>query len=563
MAADNATLTKTIEALLTSSTTSSTTAASVQQESRGPSAACPTEVRYADPTICPSVYDGFMCWPATSAGHKVVLPCPKGIPGLLENNFVTRQCLSTGRWFSCKPQADPSNQTVTFLDSDTGWTNFSSCLTESTRKLMKDLNYEAGCPKEHPSDESENKILIAKFSRVLEVMGYSLSFLVLFFALITFCYFRKLRKHKVTRIHMNLFASMILQSFIRLIIYIDQFVVREDGFTFTASANVSTKGIDNTPFLCQTFYTLIEYGKTAMFLWMFIEGIILYHMTTVAYSRGPANQNIFYFCVIPIPLTLIWALTAFDGGDSSHCGQGYSLQPSYWIIEGPRVFFIVLNVFILLNVSRVLFMHLQGNEESTDVTQIRKSLKSLLFLLPLLGITNVLHHLWPHPLRGSWISFAIWSITTHFLYSFQGLFVACAYFLFDKKVKTTFYTFWILKVTLRDRTGSNSAMGIDRRQNFSEGHPAITPGSAHGGGGVAGHVNGHSTRHINPDRKTTDIDAIPITNSRRNSRKIKDIGKPSPKRKATILRNVETKMKKKSSITTLKPPARMLSSFRV
>ena len=33
-----------------------------------------------------------------------------------------------------------------------------------------------------------------------------------------------------------------------------------------------------------------------MFLWMFIEGIILYHMTTVAYSRGPENQMFFYLC---------------------------------------------------------------------------------------------------------------------------------------------------------------------------------------------------------------------------------------------------------------------------
>ena len=64
----------------------------------------------------------------------------------------------------------------------------------------------------------------------------------------------------------------------------------------------------------------------------------------------------------------------------------------------------------------------------------RKSLKSLFFLLPLLGVTNILHHLWPNPLRGSWPSFAIWSFTTHFLYSFQGVFVASVYFLFDKKV---------------------------------------------------------------------------------------------------------------------------------
>ena len=64
----------------------------------------------------------------------------------------------------------------------------------------------------------------------------------------------------------------------------------------------------------------------------------------------------------------------------------------------------------------------------------RKSLKSLFFLLPLLGVTNILHHLWPNPLRGPWPSFALWSFTTHFLYSFQGVFVASVYFLFDKKV---------------------------------------------------------------------------------------------------------------------------------
>ena len=68
------------------------------------------------------------------------------------------------------------------------------------------------------------------------------------------------------------------------------------------------------------------------------------------------------------------------------------------------------------------------------ISFFRKSLKSLFFLLPLLGVTNVLHFVWPNPLRGSWQSFAVWSITSHFLYSFQGLFVASVYFLFDDKV---------------------------------------------------------------------------------------------------------------------------------
>ena len=62
----------------------------------------------------------------------------------------------------------------------------------------------------------------------------------------------------------------------------------------------------------------------------------------------------------------------------------------------------------------------RSNDTHVALCDCRKSFKSLLFLLPLLGITNILHHVWPNPLRGSWVFFAVWSITTHFLYSFQG-----------------------------------------------------------------------------------------------------------------------------------------------
>ena len=48
-----------------------------------------------------------------------------------------------------------------------------------------------------------------------------------------------------------------------------------------------------------------------MFLWMFIEGIILYHMTTVAYSRGPEHQNLFY--VVGWGKSLVHFLNQFSG----------------------------------------------------------------------------------------------------------------------------------------------------------------------------------------------------------------------------------------------------------
>ena len=46
-----------------------------------------------------------------------------------------------------------------------------------------------------------------------------------------FFFHRKLRKPRVTRIHMNLFASMILQCVVRLVIYADQLIVRQPSQT--------------------------------------------------------------------------------------------------------------------------------------------------------------------------------------------------------------------------------------------------------------------------------------------------------------------------------------------
>ena len=67
---------------------------------------------------------------------------------------------------------------------------------------------------------------------------------------------RKLRKPRVTRIHMNLFASMILQCLVRLVIYADQWIVRQQQHSkpisrpndenITVSSQDEVWGIDNT-----------------------------------------------------------------------------------------------------------------------------------------------------------------------------------------------------------------------------------------------------------------------------------------------------------------------------
>ena len=157
--------------------------------------------------------------------------------------------------------------------------------------------------------------------------------------------------------------------------------------------------------------------------------------------------------------------------------MGYNLTPSYWILEGPRLTIIFINLLYLLNILRVLVTKLR-NSQCSEAEQlrcvsynhhhpcsyykigflaslahcqlsliyqsffllfflfisfflsffllIRKSVKAAMVLLPLLGITNALVMI-KAPLDRSVVEFALWSYSSHFLTSFQGFFVALLY----------------------------------------------------------------------------------------------------------------------------------------
>ena len=80
---------------------------------------------------------------------------------------MERQCLPSGRWFSCSSQgeADDAASSVDvggtqdlILPAAQGWTNYSHCWADTTRKLMKDLNVSAGCPSDEQSGLDESSV---------------------------------------------------------------------------------------------------------------------------------------------------------------------------------------------------------------------------------------------------------------------------------------------------------------------------------------------------------------------------------------------------------------------
>jgi hypothetical protein len=40
------------------------------------------------------------------------------------------------------------------------------------------------------------------------------------------------------------------------------------------------------PYLCESFYVLLEYGRTAMFHWFLVEGLHLHNVLTINVFQG-------------------------------------------------------------------------------------------------------------------------------------------------------------------------------------------------------------------------------------------------------------------------------------
>ena len=112
-------------------------------------------------SYCPPVWDDFLCWPRTRSGEDVSLNCPMNVKGLdpkrkffgltmhlsftsiikhrsrkkinnriyfTNTEFVTRQCLEDGNWFSCTfhegPLIDESYNSSSEMQDIVGWTNY-------------------------------------------------------------------------------------------------------------------------------------------------------------------------------------------------------------------------------------------------------------------------------------------------------------------------------------------------------------------------------------------------------------------------------------------------------
>jgi len=280
--------------------------------------------------FCNATWDGFLCWPFTQPGVQAKQLCPENVKGILRGQFATRRCSPNGFWLNEENIEGP----------DPSWTNFTGCFTVDVAKVLKSYF--------NDSSLGEQIKIVSYYTRIFEMVGLSVSFISILASLCILSAFRSLRTREKS-IHRQLYLAMLIQVIIRLVLYTDQLVSRKD--LEESASQTPNRGIDNTPYLCESFYVLLEYARTAMFHWFFIEGLHLHNVLTIDVFPASDGARSFYYIIgwgLPVLMTSIWAIVTGYTMNHTHCWYGYNHTLFYWIVEGPRLFLIAVITYILI-----------------------------------------------------------------------------------------------------------------------------------------------------------------------------------------------------------------------
>ncbi|XP_018329327.1 PDF receptor [Agrilus planipennis] len=383
---------------------------------------------------CRHTFDNELCWPPTKAGTNITQLCPRK-KGTDVTKLAYRICTDDGQW-------DYNNKSDM---KEKGYTYYDDCFLPRLRDLINMCK----------AMEFETCLKISTRTRQIEMVGLSLSLISLVISLSIFCRYRILKNNR-TKIHKNLFIATLLQVVVRLVIYIDQ--------------SLEQRIIENVPYLCEACYVLLEYAKTTMFMWIFIEGLYLHNIITVTVFQEYSYMKLYFWMgwAIPLLMTAVWVFTMVFAVDNIGCWYLYYFLPYYWILEGPRTAVILVNMLFLLNIIRVLIVKLRQSHTS-EIQQVRKAVKAAIFLLPLMGIANILFVVDFRLFKSAW-KFALWSYTTFFVTSFQGFFIAVLYCFVNGEVRIAVRNSITVYMSLRNHNG------IPRRNSaFVSGVTAMEP----------------------------------------------------------------------------------------
>ncbi|MFH4984003.1 hypothetical protein AB6A40_010712 [Gnathostoma spinigerum] len=238
-------------------------------------------------------------------------------------------------------------------------------------------------------------------------------------------------------------------------------------------------------------FFLLEYFKTVAFGWMFLEGFYLHNQLVLTVFSAEPRLTPYLMAGYGIPLahSFIWlaVIAIKKQGKVERCLGSYYLEPEFWILDGPRMFELVVNLFFICNVIRVLWTKVRESHNS-EMDRMKKSVKAALMLIPLLGIPNIMQTIPFAPTAENIMYFAIWTYCASFTYMYQGLMITIIYCFTNKEVrnaiKASYGRYRLTHTSTNDlRRGSRSMAFCQLRKNGS-----VTDLNGGGRGDLSGRV---------------------------------------------------------------------------
>uniref|UniRef100_A0A8C3A6G0 Adhesion G protein-coupled receptor D1 n=1 Tax=Cyclopterus lumpus TaxID=8103 RepID=A0A8C3A6G0_CYCLU len=186
---------------------------------------------------------------------------------------------------------------------------------------------------------------------------------------------------------------------------------------------------------CKVMAVLLHFFFLSAFAWMLVEGLHLYSMVVKVF--GSEGSKHFYYYGIgwgsPLLICVVSMTSALNSyGEVDNCWLSLT-NGAIWAFVAPALFVIVVNIGILISVTRII-SRISGESYKIhgDANAVKLTVKAVAVLLPILGI--------------SWI-FGVLAVNRHsllFLYIFavfnslQGFFVFLFHCLLNSEVRAAF-----------------------------------------------------------------------------------------------------------------------------
>uniref|UniRef100_A0A8C2IG71 Calcitonin receptor n=1 Tax=Cyprinus carpio TaxID=7962 RepID=A0A8C2IG71_CYPCA len=369
---------------------------------------------------CNRTWDGWLCWDDTPAGTYTSQNCPNYFPDFDSTEKVTKYCDETGNWF----RHPETNRT---------WSNYTLCIAHTKDKLKVGefqncyyyfyIRFKYGKKSWRLTLTLFFSFQMAYILYYMAIVGHALSIVSLLISLAIFFYFRSLSCQRIT-LHKNLFCSYVLNS----------------AFTIVNLITVvnNPKVVQRNPIGCKVLHFFHMYMLGCNYFWMLCEGIYLHTLIVVAVFAEEQHLHWYYllgwgFPLVPASIHAVARKKYFD----DNCWMSVDTHLLY-VVHGPIMAALLVNLFFLLNIVRVLVTKLRDTHRA-ESNMYMKAVRATLILVPLLGIQFVIFPWRPeNRLAGE-----IYDYIMHILMNYQGLLVATIFCFFNGEVQGTLKRQWM------------------------------------------------------------------------------------------------------------------------